>query len=526
MGRGLPPRLKAVLEGRLARLPSPARVVLESAAILGREFDFDLLRKVSELDEGVTVNALDELWRLRMIRERDRHYDFSHDKLREATLAGISPIRLRWLHQRVGETLEREQGIIEYPRIADHFKRAGLQKKASEYYGYAAQQAQQLFAFTEALEHLQHALLLETKPEVLANLHESRGEVLKMLDKREDAFQAFTQAYELSGNALQRARLNRNQTTLKGRFESETAREKYHSALVELRHAQDDPGYWAEWVDLQIAWIEVCYWRQDSTTIDQLMEQIKQPVEQYGTVLQKIKYRYRMFSSALVNERYLLNQAHVLMSQETMTLAIEYGDSYQISNAKRQLAMTAMFAGQFDFAEAAFHETIALCKKNKDMNSMLIARVYLAYTHRRQQKPQDVSTDIDLLEQILGLVSEHPAYRGVINANRAWLAWLKNDYLQTKHLARVAMEIWQSQVNPYITYWMVLFPLLDIAVGEKEADEALAHVQALLSPFQQRLEPEVESALLAVLEVDPTNKELFLARCRKAVDVAKEAGYL
>lgn len=117
----LPPRLKAVLEGHLARLSSPARAVVESAAVIGREFDFNLLRKVSELEESITVNSLDELWRLRMVRERGGKYDFSHDKLREATLAGISPIRLRWLHQRVGVALETNQATAEYARMAEHF---------------------------------------------------------------------------------------------------------------------------------------------------------------------------------------------------------------------------------------------------------------------------------------------------------------------------------------------------------------------------------------------------------------------
>ncbi|MDQ3007081.1 MAG: 6-hydroxy-D-nicotine oxidase, partial [Chloroflexota bacterium] len=104
----LPPRLRAVIEGRLARLSAPARMVAESAAILGREFDFQFLRRVSELDEDATMYALDELWRRRMVYERKGLYDFSHAKLREVTLAGISPVRVRWLHQRAAEALEAE----------------------------------------------------------------------------------------------------------------------------------------------------------------------------------------------------------------------------------------------------------------------------------------------------------------------------------------------------------------------------------------------------------------------------------
>lgn len=463
---GMPPRLKAILERHLTRLSSPARAVIESAAVLGREFDFGLLKMVSEFDEGATVNALDELWRLRLMRERGGRYDFSHDKLRETTLSGISPIRLRWLHQRAGETLESQPGGAEYARIANHFVQADLPTKAAGAYALAASQANRIFAFADALEHLQNAARLEKDRATLANLKEERGNLLKMLDKREEAYEAYSQALGLSLDKLQRARLNRNQSTLKGRFETDTAREKYHAALDELNRAQNDSGYWHEWIDLQLSWIEICYWMQDAKTIDSLLEQVKQPVEQHGTVLQKIMYRYRLISSAFVNEKFYLNQSHVVLARETMLLAIELNNPFQVSNAKRQLGMVELFAGQLDAAETTFREAIALCEKNNDMNSMLIARAYLSYTYRRQRKLQDLIIETGFLENLLGQVSANPAYQGLVNANRAWLAWLEGDHKQARQLAQTALDIWQSQKNPYMSYWLSLMPLLAMAVDE------------------------------------------------------------
>ena len=64
-------------------------------------------------------------------------------------------------------------------------------------------------AYAEALESLKHAILLESNLMMQANLHETRGDMLKMLERREDAFQAYAQAHELSDDALQKARLNR-----------------------------------------------------------------------------------------------------------------------------------------------------------------------------------------------------------------------------------------------------------------------------------------------------------------------------
>jgi DNA-binding SARP family transcriptional activator len=522
----LPPRLQAVLEGHLARLSSPARAVIESAAVIGREFDFGLLRKVSELDEGVTVNALDELWRLRMIRERGGDYDFSHDKLREATLANISPIRLRWLHQRAGEALETELENLGYPRIAEHFERAGLQKKALEYYVRAAGQAEHLFAFNEALDLLNHAVLLETKHASLANLHEQRGDLLKMLDRREDAFQTYAQAHNLSEDVLQKARVSRNQSTLMGRFNLEIARQKYQATLDDLRKAQNKPGYWLEWIEAQLAWIEICYWAQNGREVSDLLEQIKTPVERHGTVLQKLTYRTRLISSAFINERYRMNQSHLSLAQETIELAIEAGIPHQVSSAKRQFAMVALCANQLEVAEAAFREVISLCRQNGDMNSILIARTYLSLTHRRQRKLQEVIADTDLLEQKLEQASHNPAYRGVVQANRAWLAYQSDELENAQQLAQSALDVWRNLENPYPLHSLALFLLFAIAVQEENADEAFVCARAMLAPPQWKLTLEVESALLAALEADPTDRESSLRLCREAAEKAKQAGYL
>jgi tetratricopeptide (TPR) repeat protein len=522
----LPPRLRAVLDRRLARLSSPARSVVETAAVIGGEFDFDLLRNISEQEESVTINALDELWQVRIVRERGGLYDFSHDKLREATLLGISPIRLRWLHQRAGEELEALQGETAYARIAGHFERAGVGAKASDFYTKAASQAQELFAFSEALELLKNAILLETKHETLASLHEQRGDILMMLDRREDAFQAFSQAFGLSGSPLQRARVSRKQTTLTGRFKLDVAQQKYRITLEELNHVQNEDGYWPEWIETQLSWLYVCYWTQKTKEVQDLVEHLKEPVEQHGSIYQKIQYRSGRIASIFITERYRLNPSHMTLSKGTIELARKLGDPYQISNAIRQYGMVALFADQFEAAEVKLQEAITLCEANGDQNSMLIARVYLSLTHRRQHKQQAVRKDTNMLQEHLNRVSDNPAYRGIVDANKAWLAYQNEKIEQAQALAHSALEIWREHHKEYPLQWSALFVLLAIAEKEEKSDEALSYVRDLLLPAQQKLPPELESALLSALEADPANPSLILSQCGEAIEIARETGYL
>ena len=72
--------------------PAPtAREVAALAAAVGRDVTLDLLAEASDLDADGVVAAVDELWRLRILRERGDGYDFSHDLLRDAAYATDHP---------------------------------------------------------------------------------------------------------------------------------------------------------------------------------------------------------------------------------------------------------------------------------------------------------------------------------------------------------------------------------------------------------------------------------------------------
>jgi len=91
-----PGDLAAVLRSRLDQPTVAARAIVGLAAAVGRDFTLDLMTEASDLDADVVVGAVDELWRRRILREFRDGYDFSHDLLREAAYAQVSPPR-RWL---------------------------------------------------------------------------------------------------------------------------------------------------------------------------------------------------------------------------------------------------------------------------------------------------------------------------------------------------------------------------------------------------------------------------------------------
>ncbi len=165
----LPPKVYAVIAGRLAQLSPPAYELVGVAATIGHAFTTAVLAHAYGKDEDSFVNALDELWQRRVIREQGvNSYDFSHDKLREVAYIELSPIQQRKLHQRVAQALESLYASGLDPlsaQLAAHYEQAGRIPEALRAYQQAVVVTQRVFAHEEAIHLLQRALtLLQTRP--------------------------------------------------------------------------------------------------------------------------------------------------------------------------------------------------------------------------------------------------------------------------------------------------------------------------------------------------------------------------
>jgi DNA-binding SARP family transcriptional activator/predicted ATPase len=165
---GLPPTVQAVIATRLAQLSPSAHQLVQLAATIGRAFTFDVLAVASELDEDGLVQGLDELWRRRLVREQATGYDFSHDRIREVAYNQQSRARRRQVHRRIGAALERlyAENLDEVVgELATHAEQAGQIEQAIGYLRRAAELAQTVGAYPEAIARLRKAIaLLQSQP--------------------------------------------------------------------------------------------------------------------------------------------------------------------------------------------------------------------------------------------------------------------------------------------------------------------------------------------------------------------------
>lgn len=157
-------RVHAVIAARLAQLPAASYELASLVSVVGRPVSFELLQRATDWDESSVSEALDELWRRRIIESRGvSQYDFTHDRFREVAYAELSLVRQRYLHRRVARALSEVYAAdIESwnGQIASHLEKAAMAEEAIEYYQRAAAHARRQYADTEAAELLRRALAL------------------------------------------------------------------------------------------------------------------------------------------------------------------------------------------------------------------------------------------------------------------------------------------------------------------------------------------------------------------------------
>jgi eukaryotic-like serine/threonine-protein kinase len=212
----LPHSLQDLVRRRLEALPADAQRLLELAALLGREFDPDVLGAIvggiSPITDAELVDQLADLTRRQILEETiSASFRFTHDRLRTAADAAVPAERRPELHRHIGQVLEtwhKEQATLDraYGQLAHHFERGNELAKALRYSDLAGEQAHQTHAPHEALFHLERAkriereLGLQTAPVDAARRERMLGLSSLNIGNVNDALAHLIEATRLLGN--------------------------------------------------------------------------------------------------------------------------------------------------------------------------------------------------------------------------------------------------------------------------------------------------------------------------------------
>ena len=157
--------MQGILAARIDRLPAEAKDLLQTLAVIGREFPLSLIRAVLTKTNDELSAALNDLQLREFIYEQpavgDAEYIFKHALTQEVAYHSVLIERRKQLHERSGSALETlyatslEDHLAE---LANHYGRANNPDKAVQYLTLAGKQALDRFAFAQSQGQLQQGL--------------------------------------------------------------------------------------------------------------------------------------------------------------------------------------------------------------------------------------------------------------------------------------------------------------------------------------------------------------------------------
>ena len=168
----LPARVEGAIEERIGRLEAEMRKILTVASVEGESFTPEVIARVQGLGRRQLLGLLSQELgkRHRLVREREEvkagrqllsRYQFAHILVQRYLYESLSAGERRLLHGEIAQALEAlyEGHTDEIAALLVHqFREAGERVKAIEYARRAARQAEAVYAYDEARQHLQTAL--------------------------------------------------------------------------------------------------------------------------------------------------------------------------------------------------------------------------------------------------------------------------------------------------------------------------------------------------------------------------------
>ena len=169
----VPATVQAVLAARIDRLPPEEKELLQTLAVLGREFPLRLVKHVTlspdeELEHGLSALQTGEFI-YEQIAAGGVEYTFKHALTQEVAYNALLVERRKLLHElaaQATESLFAGNLADHYEELAHHYIRSGNSLKAAKYLHLAGQQAMNRSAHAEAKQQLTAALdLLRVQPD-------------------------------------------------------------------------------------------------------------------------------------------------------------------------------------------------------------------------------------------------------------------------------------------------------------------------------------------------------------------------
>ncbi len=534
----VPPTIKDIIMARVDSLPNDARKVLQTGAVIEREFNYELIRRVTGLLERDLLSHMSVLKDLELIYERgifpQSTYIFKHALTRDAVYESILNKRKKKLHEQTAFAIEDlyEQNLEQhYGHLAEHYAVAENYEKAAYYSMRAAQKAEKTASISDAMEYCKKRVTYLEKLPVTDKLQR------EIIDARTILGLMFVQMlyYEESKEAIDPIvelahQMNYEEKlpailTIKGNYEILVIEDylngcKHFKDAVKISSRVNDTNSLliANW-RLALTYSLNCEFEKASRNFKQAFDICTAAKNLWGIA------RVRSYESFFLHfYPGNMNEAH-LVAKDAIRNAEESGDTYSKAFAYPVLGISYYGKGWLKEAIKAFLKGVALCEKlNLSMWSAvarwIFAEVYFEVGEYQQSK-HHYQVAVQLLEQ-----SNAHASLTAINKIGVEMAVLRTDNkdIDMEVLNRYVAEGTYKYVKPWKAIYIAEILLNSNKHHSREADNWIR--KAIQTAEQNHMMWHLAKSRVLYAEffkrkgdTSKAKKQLF-----KAIEIFKECG--
>lgn len=418
----IPQNVRLTVQSRLGRLPEDTQDVLRMAAMIGREFNYHILRSACDMDEDKIIESLELGMRAQLIEEVPRTggetFVFTHGLTMIILREGISGLRRRRMHSQIANAIEN---ILpnEYAFLAYHHHQAGNDDLALKHYTQAAEHAARVYANRDAIRYYTKAIGLIPEDHLERfNLLSARAKVYDITAEREkqraDVEAMLEIAEMLDDDAL--------------RFDAHLALADYYSATEHTKA------------------------REPAEEAVELACKIGDPLRE-GLALRRVGEDAR-------------NRKELIRSRQALETSIERfyeaGRPDEAAINLHVLSLTLGDLGEFEQALRAAQEALILSREtgNRLNEATSLRRVAIVHIHLQQYREalQFAEEALELHRQ-LGDRSEESHALNVIGTIMAWIGTDQQAKFNLEKSIEIAEEIGANQSllfaseNLYFNYY-------------------------------------------------------------------------
>ncbi len=165
-GHLVTPGARNAISARLRRLSPSSIEATQAAAVLGHEFDLNVVAAMTAIDDAESLRWVGEAERAGLIEPAPSPgvYRFVHALVRDATEEGLDPAKRVVLHRRAAEAIEKQasgRDGMQLFEIARHWSQAatrGNRAVAAEWIGRAGELSMRQLAYEDAARLYQEAI--------------------------------------------------------------------------------------------------------------------------------------------------------------------------------------------------------------------------------------------------------------------------------------------------------------------------------------------------------------------------------